>query len=153
MFGVARTALGRLDGIGRRWCAGLPVRTAKGPTHQTTPPNTCHTARPEEDPAGYRQPWWRTPERRRRVVGQLPVPVDLFREIRRRRLRQRGDEAEPTRIGHGGNEFDPADPLRATPCTIGCSTPNVSVNFVVSVIATSPQRLSAVAPPHVIDLV
>ena len=48
-----------------------------------------------------------------RLVGQIPALGDLVRQVRRRRLRQRGDEPQRTRIRHGRNEFGTADPLHA----------------------------------------
>ena len=40
-----------------------------------------------------------------RLVRQVPALGDLVGQVLRRRLRQRGDETQSTRIGNGGNEF------------------------------------------------
>ena len=46
-----------------------------------------------------------------RLVGQLAALGDLLGQVRRRRLRQRGDEPQRTGIRHARNEFRATDPL------------------------------------------
>ena len=48
-----------------------------------------------------------------RLVGQVAAARDFLGQILRRRLGQRGDEAERAGIGDGGDQFGAADPLHA----------------------------------------
>jgi len=69
---------------------------------------------------------WRPVDRRQdgqvdpeRLGSQVAALGDLAGQIRRCGLGERGDEAERTRVGHGGNEFRATDPLHATPARSG----------------------------------
>ncbi len=48
-----------------------------------------------------------------RLVGHVAAACDFLGEVFRRRLRQRGDQAERAGIGDGGDELGAADPLHA----------------------------------------
>ena len=48
-----------------------------------------------------------------RLVGQAAAARDFLGQILRRRLRQRGDEAERAGVGDGRDQFGAADPLHA----------------------------------------
>ena len=47
-------------------------------------------------------------------LGQIATLGDLLGQVGRRRLGQRGDETQRTRIRHGRNEFRATHPLHTT---------------------------------------
>lgn len=48
-----------------------------------------------------------------RLLGHLTTPADLFPQVFRRRLGERGEDSETAGVGNGGGELGVSNPLHA----------------------------------------